>query len=115
MGIKIKKISEWNFYQRLMRFIVAVIALFFAVFYLGALIRPDWSEFIKNPMLHQAIAYLVIGCICILMFLVLAIFVSNAVEHFRLIDVNKKQEQELQKRDKKVEELEAELRRLQTS
>ena len=100
-----KKISEWTFIQKLARYILAFIGLLFLVAYLGALIIPNSSILIDNPMLHQGLAYGVIIAVFALSFLILLIHIYTAVERYEL-------ERKNEEKDKKIAEFERELRRL---
>lgn len=100
--VKIQKIKDWEFYQKLVRFILFIFIIFLALLYLGALIVPNWEVFILFPIAHQIVAYLTIGVIVFFICVIIIVFISLAVEKQVL-------EQDNEHLQKTVDELEAKL------
>ena len=79
--VKLQKIKDWSFYQKLIRFILFIFLIFLALLYLSALIVPNWEFFILFPIWHQVTAYITIGVIIFFICIIVIVFMSLAVEH----------------------------------
>lgn len=84
---------------------MAVLVMIFGCLYLGALLIPNSEIFLKYPILHQTVFYLLLLGIIALIFFILYIVIDLAFSNQRLEDKNKDL-------DKKILEFEAELKRL---
>ena len=100
--------------NRLILFVFLIIGMFGGIGYIGALIIPNWEVFIVYPMVYQFVAYSVIVLICFDISLIVIITMKTTIKNQVLSERNIKLEDEKEKRDKKVEELEAELNRLKS-
>lgn len=108
MGIKklLEKIDKMELDNKIILFILFVIGILGGVAYLAALLVPSFQPFIDNSILYQAVGYLMAFGIGILVILIVVITIKMAIK-------NNKLEEKSVIDDKKIQELEAELRRLQ--
>ena len=100
------KIDTMELDNKIILFVFLIIGMFAGIAYIGALIIPNWEVFIDYPWTYQLVAYGVIFLILLDLTFVIVITLKTAINN-----------QFLSKRnidlDVKINELEAELKRLQ--
>lgn len=115
MCIKIflDKVDSMEIDNKILLFIFLIAGMFAGLAYMGALVVPNWQVYIDFPLIYQGVSYSVIGLMCFDVSLVIIITIKTAISNQTLFDRNLILEADKTKGDKKIEELEAELKRLQ--